>query len=44
MDDAARAKFLFKLWVFGVIRVFGFFFGIEVIQIAKKLVKAVRRG
>ena len=42
VDHAAWTKAFFKFWVFGVIRVFGFFFGIQMIEIAKKLIKAVR--
>ncbi len=43
MDDAARTKLLLELGILRIVRVFGLFLGVEVIQVAEKLVEAVIR-
>ena len=40
-DHATRTKLLFELGVLWVVRVFRFLFGIQVIQVAKELIKAM---
>ncbi len=44
VQHAARAEALLELGVLRVIRVFGLFLGIEVIEVAEELVEAVHRG
>ena len=41
MNDAARTKPLLELGIFRIVRVFGLFLGVEVIQVAEELVEAV---
>jgi hypothetical protein len=44
VHDAAWAELRLEFGVLGVVRVFGFFFGVEVIEIAEELVEAVDAG
>ncbi len=44
VDDAAWGKFLFKVGFFRVVGVFRFFFCIEVVEVAEKLIEAVCGG
>ena len=44
MQDTAGAEFLFELRVFGIIGVLRFLFGIQVIEVAKKLIESVCGG
>jgi len=41
MNYATRTKFLFEFWIFGVIHILGLFLCIEVIEVAKELIKAM---
>ena len=41
-DHAAWSETLAKLRVLWVVRIFGFFLGIEMVEVAKELIKAVR--
>ena len=43
MQQTARAEFLLELRVFRIVRIFGVFLGIEMIEVAVKLVEAVHR-
>jgi hypothetical protein len=40
-EDTARAKLLAKLWILGIVRIFGFFLGVEVIEIAEELIETM---
>src|ERR1700759_4697123 len=44
VHDAARTELGFETRVFGVVRIFGFFFGVEVVEVAEELVEAVEAG
>ena len=41
VDHAARAEFLFELGILRVVGILGFLFGVEVVEVSKKLVEAV---
>src|SRR5215472_16833336 len=44
MQHTPGSKFLFELRIFGIVRVFGLLFGVEVVEVAEELVKAMNRG
>ena len=44
VQHAARPEPLAELRILRIVRLFGFLFGVEVIQVAEELVKAVHRG
>ncbi len=44
VQDSARTVFLFELGILGVVVGFWFFFGVQVVEIAKELVKACSVG
>ena len=44
MDDTSRSKVLFKFGILWVIRIFRFFLGVQVVEVAEELVKAVIGG
>ena len=44
VNDAARSKFLLEFWVLWIVAVLWFFLCVQVIEVAKELIKPVRGG
>src|SRR5215472_7852912 len=44
MEHTPGSKFLFELGIFGIVRIPGLLLGVEVVEVAEELVKAMDRG